>query len=41
MQLLASMMVADSNQYLGMLLDIYRDIEKNRTAINQTRKYLS
>ena len=34
MQLLASMMVADSNQYLGMLLDIYRDIEKNRTEQN-------
>jgi hypothetical protein len=41
MQPLASMMVADSNQYLGMLLNTYRDIEKNRTAINQTRKYLS
>jgi hypothetical protein len=27
MQLLASMMIADPNQYLGMLLNIYRDIE--------------
>ncbi len=29
MQPLASMMVDDSNQYLGMLFNIYRDIEKN------------
>jgi pimeloyl-ACP methyl ester carboxylesterase len=29
MQLLASMMIADPNQYLGMLLNIYRDIENN------------
>jgi pimeloyl-ACP methyl ester carboxylesterase len=29
MQLLASMMIADPNQYLAMLLNIYRDIEKS------------
>jgi pimeloyl-ACP methyl ester carboxylesterase len=29
MQLLTSMMIADPNQYLGMLLNIYRDIENN------------
>jgi hypothetical protein len=38
MQLLASMMVADSNQYLGMLLNIYRDIEKNRKEQNRTEQ---
>jgi hypothetical protein len=38
MQLLASMTVADSNQYLGMLLNIYRDIEKNRKEQNRTEQ---
>jgi pimeloyl-ACP methyl ester carboxylesterase len=36
MQLLASMMIADPNQYLGMLLNIYRDIEnKSYTSVTQ------
>ena len=36
MQFLTSMMIADPNQYLGMLLSTYRDIENNNyVAVNK------